>query len=65
MNKRKKEESVKKNARPKNDLSANVPLPNDVPVKRLAPNYKVRCRDQCNSLEIEIVLLSNFFGNLA
>ena len=46
MNKRKKEESLKKNERQKNDLTANVPLPNDVPVKRLAPNYKVRCRDQ-------------------
>ncbi|XP_068672377.1 3'-5' exoribonuclease HELZ2-like isoform X2 [Montipora foliosa] len=41
MNKRKKEESLKKNARQKSDLTANVPLPNDVPVKRLAPNYKV------------------------
>ncbi|XP_068760491.1 3'-5' exoribonuclease HELZ2-like isoform X4 [Montipora capricornis] len=41
INKRKKEESVKKNARQKNDLTANVPLPNDVPVKRLAPNYKL------------------------
>ncbi|XP_068761782.1 3'-5' exoribonuclease HELZ2-like isoform X3 [Montipora capricornis] len=41
MNKRKKEESVKKNARQKNDLTANVSLPNDVPVKRLAPNYKL------------------------
>ena len=46
MNKRKKEESVKKNARQKNDLTANVSLPNDVPLKRLAPNYKVRCCDQ-------------------